>query len=113
MSVGKKLNIAFYSFIVLVLISMIASTVSLRDIKNKTSEAFDNRIVQVQHINDIKYNVEAQRSTLRKILIQKNDSSESELLAEQNQVAESLSKLGSLAKSETMKNYLNEVKENQ
>lgn len=113
MSVGKKLNIAFYSFIVLVLISLIASTVSLRDIKNKTSEAFDNRIVQVQHINDIKYNVEAQRSTLRKILIQKNDSSESELLAEQNQVAESLSKLGSLAKSETMKNYLNEVKENQ
>lgn len=113
MSVGKKLNIAFYSFIVLVLISLIASTVSLRDIKNKTSEAFDNRIVQVQHISDIKYNVEAQRSTLRKILIQKNDSSESELLAEQNQVAESLSKLGSLAKSETMKNYLNEVKENQ
>lgn len=113
MSVGKKLNIAFYSFIVLVLISLIASTVSLRDIKNKTSEAFDNRIVQVQHISDIKYNVEAQRSTLRKILIQKNDSSESELLAEQNQVAESLSKLESLAKSETMKNYLNEVKENQ
>lgn len=113
MSVGKKLNIAFYSFIVLVLISLIASTVSLRDIKNKTSEAFDNRIVQVQHISDIKYNVEAQRSTLRKILIQKNDSSESELLAEQNQVAESLSKLEPLAKSETMKNYLNEVKENQ
>lgn len=113
MSVGRKLNIAFYIFIVLVIISMIASSVSLKDIESKTNEAFDNRLVQIQHIYEIQYNIEAQRSTLRKMIIEKSEKSGSELFEEQNKLTESISHLDSLAKSDLMKNYLSEVKQYQ
>lgn len=113
MSVGRKLNIAFYIFIILIIISMVASTLSLNDIEGKTNEALDNRMVQIQHIYDIQYFVESQRSTLRKMLLEKNDSSESELLDEQKQVAESLSQLDTLATSDLMKGHITEVRQYQ
>lgn len=92
---------------------MIASTVSFKDIEGKTNEAFDNRIVQIQHIYDIKYNVEAQRSAFRKMIIENNDKSEKELESAYHSIAESLTKLESFVASSTMENYVSEVKQYQ
>lgn len=92
---------------------MIASTLSFKDIEKKANEAFDKRIVQIQLIYDIQYNVEAQRSTLRKMLLEKNDKSEGELFKGQEIVADKISQLDSLVTSDLMKGYVSEVKQYQ
>lgn len=111
MTVGKKLNIAFYVLIVLMIVSLVVSFVNLNNIEEKTDEALDRRVVQIQIIDDIRYLVMAESSTFRKMIIEQNSKSESELFAIQQTIGERISELESMVTSDMMKEHLSEVKQ--
>lgn len=81
MKVGKKLNLAFYSIVFLMCISIAVTYFNVKNIENKTDEAFNNRVVQLQLNNDIRTNIYKQGLYARAILLD-NSKRNQELLTE-------------------------------
>lgn len=55
MSISKKLSISFYTFIALFCISVVVSFINLNNIENKINKNLNNRVVQIQLIDEIRY----------------------------------------------------------
>ena len=54
MSIQKKLNIAFISLIVLLLISSVVAMINSARVKSKVDEALDQRVEQIRTIDEIR-----------------------------------------------------------
>ncbi|MFY3793013.1 methyl-accepting chemotaxis protein [Ureibacillus sp. MALMAid1270] len=111
MSIGGKLNTSFYTFIVLICISMGVNFYNLNQIDSKMQEALDYRVVQIQLADDIRYSISMQGLNLRHIMLTGSTKSQEELSALQDELTNYLEEFNSLVSSDTMKGYLSEMQQ--
>ena len=109
MKVGTKLNIAFYSIIGLLCISMGISFYNLANIENKTEEALNNRVVQLRLIDEIRFGVGMQGLYARALLIDTTDENRGKLLGYAEELDNNILALKNLVMSDTMENYTQEA----
>lgn len=109
MKVGTKLNIAFYTFIFLICLSIVITWVNLGDIEEKSDEAFNNRFVQTKLIDQIRFDLAMQGLYTRALVLDGNKMNEDNLLFYQEEVDKSITDLSKLIKSGTMQDYLDEM----
>ena len=109
MKVGTKLNIAFYSIIGLLCISMGISFYNLANIENKTEEALNNRVVQLRLIDEIRFDVGMQGLYARALLIDTTDENRGKLLGYAEELDNNILALKNLVMSDTMGNYTQEA----
>ncbi len=96
MSIGGKLNTAFYTFIALICISMGVNFFNLNNIESKMQEALDSRFVQIQLADDIRYSVSMQGLHLRQVMLTGSTKSQEELTDSKDTFNEKLEELNSL-----------------
>ncbi|HWL22846.1 MAG TPA: methyl-accepting chemotaxis protein [Ureibacillus sp.] len=111
MSIGRKLNASFYIFIVLICIIIGINFMNLNNIGSKMDKALDDRVVQIQLADDIRYNISMQGLHLRQIMITGSTKSQEELSSFQDILTQKLEELDSLTTSDTMKGYLADIQE--
>ncbi len=68
MSVGKKLNVVFFSLIGLLMLSVGINFMNLSSIENNNNEAFDVRVEQINSIHTIRYYVMGQEMYARAVV---------------------------------------------
>lgn len=110
LSIGKKLSISFYTFIALFCISVVVSFINFNNIENQANKNINNRIIQIQLIDELRYATAMQSLYLTEL----EDSTEVEgqlssyLVYLQEQIKE-LDK--NVKNDETAKDLLQQVKE--
>jgi methyl-accepting chemotaxis protein len=68
-SIGKKLNVAFFSIVIVMGLSIIIGFINQISIENKVDEAFNNRMKQVKLIDQIVINIYKQGLYVRAIVL--------------------------------------------
>lgn len=109
MKVGAKLNVAFWSIITLLCISVGISFYNLAKIEDKTDEALNNRVVQMSIIDEIRVDVGMQGLYARALMIDTTAENRKNLLSYADKLKENITALDKLSSSDTMKGYLQEI----
>ena len=109
MSVGAKLNIAFYSIILLLVISIGITFVNLSNIEKKTEEALDNRVDQIRTIDQIRVDLAMQGLYARALMIETTDENRSSLLSYAEELDANIVKLKEMYSSDIMDDYWNDM----
>ena len=109
MSVGAKLNIAFYSIILLLVISIGITFVNLSNIEKKTEEALDNRVDQIRTIDQIRVDLAMQGLYARALMIETTDENRSSLLSYAEDLDANIVKLKEMYSSDIMDDYWNDM----
>lgn len=110
MSVGAKLNVAFYSMIALLLLTVGINFTSLSNIESKTDEALNDRVEQIRAVDQIRYTVAMQGLYARAVVLDGTDESIKNFEAYQALVSEEIAQLEELAKNNTiMVGYIEEI----
>lgn len=110
MGIGKKLSISFYTFIALLCISVVVSFINLNNIENKTTKTLNNRVVQIQLIDEIRYATSMQSLYLTELdhNIEMGDQLLNYLIYLQEQIKE-LDRI--VANDKTMEGLMQELKD--
>ncbi|KGR80212.1 methyl-accepting chemotaxis protein [Ureibacillus manganicus] len=111
MSIGKKLNTAFYTFIALICIIIGVNFYNLNNIESKLEEALDDRIVQIQLTEDIRYYASMLGLNLRQVMLTGSTKAQEELRSDSDNLTNKLVELDSLSDSDTMKTYLSQIEQ--
>ncbi|MEC1178258.1 methyl-accepting chemotaxis protein [Metasolibacillus meyeri] len=69
MSIGKKMNMFFILFIVLLTVSIVSTLVNLYTIEKRTNEAMDSRLEQLLLIKEIRYGIAAQETYINSMIL--------------------------------------------
>ena len=109
MSVGAKLNIAFYSIILLLVISIGITFVNLSNIEKKTEEALDNRVDQIRVIDQIRFDLAMQGLYARALIMETTDENRSSLLSYAEDLDANIVKLKEMYSSDIMDDYWNDM----
>lgn len=109
MKVGAKLNIAFYSIVTLLCISIGINFYNLSTIGDNTEEALDNRVEQLRIIDEIRFDVGMQGLYARALMIDTTTKNRENLLNYAEELDENISAIKDLSSSNTMKGYLQEI----
>ena len=109
MSVGAKLNIAFYSIIVLLCISVGITFLNLSNIEEKTEEALDNRVEQIRVIDQIRFDLAMQGLYARGLIMETTDENHNNLMSYAESLDANIAKLKELYSSDIMDDYWNEM----
>ncbi len=109
MSVGGKLNIAFYSIIALLCISIGITFINLNNIDEKTEEALDNRVEQLRVIDQIRFDLAMQGLYARALMLETTDENRNNLINYAEDLDINVLKLKELYTTEEMKNYWDEL----
>lgn len=97
MNVGKKLNIAFYSVIGLMCLSVIITFLNLMNIGKKSDEALTSRVQQVQIVEQIRANMYRQGMFARSLVLNNTEANNKGLTEAAKDVDDGV---------ETLKSYL-------
>ena len=109
MSVGAKLNIAFYSIIALLCISIGITFLNLSNIEEKTEEALDNRVEQLRVIDQIRFDLAMQGLYARALMLETTDENRTNLITYAEDLDANILKLKELYTTEAMENYWGEL----
>lgn len=109
MGIGKKLNLAFYSIIILLCISVGISFLSLNKIEEKTDEALNNRVEQIRVIDEIRFGLAMQGLYARALIVDNSKENEENLAHYQSYLDEQIAYLTKLTSSTIMKDYQKEI----
>lgn len=109
MGIGKKLNLAFYSIIILLCISVGISFLSLNKIEEKTDEALNNRVEQIRVIDEIRFGLAMQGLYARALIVDNSKENEENLAHYQSYLDEQITYLTKLTSSTIMKDYQKEI----
>ena len=109
MSVGAKLNIAVYSIIVLLCISIGVTFLNLSNIEEKTDEALDNRVEQLRVIDQIRFDLAMQGLYARALILETTDANRTNLVNYAEELDMNIAKLKELYTSEVMADYWDEL----
>lgn len=109
MKVGAKLNVAFYSIVALLCISVGISFISFSIIENKTDEAFDNRVVQLRTIDEIRFGLSMQGLYARALMIDTTAENREKVSKYSEELDKNVLLLKDLALTDTMKGYWEEI----
>lgn len=110
MSVGAKLNIAFYSMIAMFAISIGITFVSLGNIEAKTEEALDNRVAQIRSADEIRFGLSMQGLYARAVVLDGTDESFANFEYYKTLLTEEILHLETLVSSDTMIEYIAQLK---
>lgn len=111
MSVGKKLNMAFISILIVMFISISIAVVNIVAINSKVEEAFHSRVVQVQLIDEIMIDIYQQGLYARAIIIDDTQSNRDLLAASAKGVDDSIAELKNFLVSAKMKEQWAEMEQ--
>lgn len=111
MRVGTKLNIAFYSIILLFCISVVISWINLGNIQEKSDEALNNRIIQIKAVDQIRFDLAMQGLYARALVLKGDKESEENLTLYQEELENEILNLSKMIRSDTMKGHLEVMKE--
>ncbi|MEC1177800.1 methyl-accepting chemotaxis protein [Metasolibacillus meyeri] len=111
MSVGKKLNIVFFSIIFLLLIIVVSGLMNFSNVGSKMEEALENRVTQIRLVDDIRFGVAAQGAYIRAVALKASRENEDNFVANQELLQTKLAELGELIRSETMMDHHMDIKE--
>lgn len=111
MSVGKKLNMAFISILIVMFISISIAVVNIVAINSKVEEAFHSRVVQVQLIDEIMMDMYQQGLYARAIIIDDTQSNRDLLAASAKGVDDSIAELKNFLVSAKMKEQWAEMEQ--
>ena len=111
MSVGKKLNMAFISILIVMFISISIAVVNIVAINSKVEEAFHSRVVQVQLIDEIMIDMYQQGLYARAIIIDDTQSNRDLLAASAKGVDDSIAELKNFLVSAKMKEQWAEMEQ--
>ncbi|WP_341302589.1 HAMP domain-containing methyl-accepting chemotaxis protein [Lysinibacillus sp. FSL H8-0500] len=103
MSVGKKLNVTFITFILLLAIAIGSNFINLDRIENQTDEAIERRIEQLLSIKGIRQEVTEQGLYVRSLILSPSTENKEKLLTTAKELTESIARLGESSKSIKMK----------
>lgn len=109
MKLGTKLNLAFYSIIAIMLITAVIVFINLNMIDEKQTEAFENRMEQIQIVDNIRANLAFQGLYGRAIILENTDENQENLLTYAKNLDENIKQIDSMAKSETMRSFIAEI----
>lgn len=109
MSLGKKLNLIFAIFIVLMLIIVSVNYVSVKNIESNTDEALDSRVEQIRTVEDIRFALGMQGLYARALILDNSPDNKENFLKYSNMLDEEIGYLSTLVRSETMRGYLDEI----
>ena len=109
MSVGAKLNIAVYSIIVLLCISIGVTFVNLSNIEEKTDEALDYRVEQLRIIDEMRFNLAMQGQYTRALMMETTDANRTSLIGYAKGLDENILRLKEMVTSKVMGDYWDEL----
>jgi methyl-accepting chemotaxis protein len=110
MSVGAKLNAAFYSMIALLLLTVAINFLSLNNIESKTEEALEDRVEQIRAVDQIRFTVAMQGLYARAVVLDGTDESISNFELYQELVSEEIGNLEKLVgNNATMTGYIEQI----
>ncbi|MFF5993972.1 HAMP domain-containing methyl-accepting chemotaxis protein [Lysinibacillus sp. KU-BSD001] len=109
MSVGAKLNTAFYSIIILLCVSIGISFWNLSNIEEKTDEALNNRVVQIRIMDQVRVDLAMQGLFARAVIIETTDKNRENLLMYAEDLDQRILELKGLFSSEIMQGYWDEA----
>ena len=109
MSVSKKLNLAFISILIIMFLSISFSIINIISIDHKAEEAFKNRMVQVQLIDEITIDIYKQGLYARALIIEDTESNRDLLAASAKGVDDSIAKLEKYLMIASMKKQWTEM----
>lgn len=110
MSIQKKLNIAFISLIVLLLVSSAVAMINSARVKSKVDEALDQRVEQIRTIDEIRVGLGLQGKFVRQLMTNNTSDVKEQLDYYANYVDEQITKLDKISTTKTMDTYLEEIK---
>lgn len=110
MSIGRKLNLMFFSLIGLLFISIVANHFNVSSIDTKNTEALDNRVEQIRTIDEIRVGLGMQGLYARAMILDGSKENEEHFKQYQTQVDTKIEELSDLIRSETMTGYYEEIK---
>ena len=79
MSIGKKLNLIFIVFVLLLFVSTVISYASLNKIEDKNSEALEYRVEQIRTVDNIRYAIGMEGLYARAVLLDGSEESKANL----------------------------------
>ena len=109
MKVGTKLNIAVYSIIVLLCVSIGVTFFNLSNIEEKTDEALDYRVEQLRIIDELRFNLAMQGQYTRAFMMETTDANRTTLVGYAESLDNNILTLEEMINSETMADYWEEL----
>lgn len=109
MSVGRKLNMAFYAVIALLCISVAISFYNLDKIKEKTEEAFGSVMEQINTIDEMLINTALQGLYARALVIENTDENHDYLLSYAAELDTNILNLKDMVNNDIMDGYWTEI----
>lgn len=106
MSVGAKLNVAFYSMLAIFAITIGITFLSLNNIEAKTEEALDQRVEQIRSVDQIRFGLSMQGLYARAVVLDGKDESVENFEYYKTFLIDEILHLESLAISELMKEHI-------
>lgn len=109
MSVGAKLNLALYSLIAILAITVTINFFSINNIESKTDEALNNRVEQIRVVDEIRFGLGMQGLYARAVVLDGTEESFENFDIYKTKVDDEILRLDGLALSDTMKGYIEEI----
>ncbi|KYG90574.1 chemotaxis protein [[Bacillus] sp. KCTC 13219] len=110
MSIGKKLNLSFFSMVAILLLMAGINFFSVNNIETKTEEALERRVEQIRTVDNLRFNLAMEGVYGRAILLSGDQASFDLFEGYRQDFRGQLEHLESLVKSEDMKAYVNDIK---
>lgn len=111
MSIGGKMNVAFYSLIVLLCISMIVSFVNFKRVESQVDIALNERVAAIQEIASMRYEAAQLDKSLLKYIALKDPQYYEMVNTYLKLMDKHIETLEGLAVNDVMKNYIDEFKQ--
>lgn len=110
MSIGAKMNVAFYSLIGMLCISMIVSFVNFQRIDHQVDTAMNERVTAIQEISSVRYQAAQLDNYITKYLLLEDGADYEKVHTYMQSMDEQIASLETLAVTDTMKGYIEELK---
>ncbi|MEK4423970.1 methyl-accepting chemotaxis protein [Solibacillus sp. FSL K6-1523] len=109
MGVGAKLNIAIYSIVTVLILTIFFTFLNIDQVEESTDEALNNRVEQIQAAEQIRFSLAMQSLYARAVVLDYSKESEEKLDFYMNTLSEEILGLKKMVISQTMVDYLKEM----
>ncbi|KOY83339.1 MCP four helix bundle domain-containing protein [Lysinibacillus macroides] len=109
MSVGKKLNLSFITFIFLLAASIGSSIFNLNTIDKRTKEAMDSHLEQLLLIEELRFSIATQEVFIRALILNPSSENKEQLLNTAKELDNTIATLEGYLKAQEMKELWTQV----
>lgn len=109
MGVSAKLNIAIYSIVIALILTIIFTFLNIDNVEKSTDEALENRVEQIRAAEQIRFSLAMQSLYARAVVLDNSEKSIEQLEFYMKAVDKEILGLNEIVKSQTMSDYLKEM----